>query len=83
VDRNPVLAGTQPLPCGHRPQELVDTERQFSQNRRLALERLRQRIEHDERAAGRAVTKASWRIHDEIVRGNPIRIERPDPPTHE
>jgi peptide chain release factor len=70
----------------HRPSGIVvvvDTERQFSQNRRLALERLRQRIEHDERAAGRAVTKASWRIHDEIVRGNPIRIERPDPPTHE
>jgi hypothetical protein len=37
---------------------------------------------------GRAVTKASWRIHDELVRGNPTRIERPDtqpgsdPPTH-
>ncbi len=68
---------------------VVDAERQFSQNRRLALERFRQRVEHDDRAAGRAVTKASWRIHDELVRGNPTRIELPDtqpgsdPPTHE
>jgi peptide chain release factor len=75
----------------HRPSGIVvvvDTERQFGQNRRLALERLRQRIEHDDGAAGRAVTKASWRIHHELVRGNPTRIERPDtqpgadPPTH-
>jgi peptide chain release factor len=65
----------------HRPSGIVvvvDTERQFSQNRRLALQRLRQRIEHDDRVTDRAVTKASWRIHDKLVRGNPTRIERPD-----
>jgi len=65
----------------HRPSGIVvvvDTERQFSQNRRLALRRLRQRIEHDDMAAGRAVTTARWRIHDELVRGNPTRVERPD-----
>jgi peptide chain release factor len=64
----------------HRPSGIVvvvDTERRFNQNRRLALERLRRRIEHDDEAAGRAVTNASWRIHDELVRGNPTRVERP------
>lgn len=75
----------------HRPSGIVvvvDTERQFSQNRRLALELLRQRIEHDNTAAERAVTATRWHIHDELVRGNPARIERPDtkpgsaPPPH-
>lgn len=64
----------------HRPTGIVvvvDTERQFSQNRRLALQRLRQRIEHDDRAAGRAATTARWRLHDELVRGDPVRTERP------
>ncbi|MEV0329329.1 peptide chain release factor H [Micromonospora echinospora] len=65
----------------HRPSGLVvvvDTERQFSQNRRLALELLRQRIAHDDREAGRVVTAARWRVHDELVRGDPVRVERPD-----
>jgi peptide chain release factor len=65
----------------HRPSGLVvvvDTERQFGQNRRLALELLRERIERDDRAAGRAMDTARWRIHDELVRGDPVRIERPD-----
>ncbi|MFB9547281.1 peptide chain release factor H [Micromonospora sagamiensis] len=65
----------------HRPSGLVvvvDTERQFSQNRRLALELLRQRIERDDREAVRTVTTARWRIHDELVRGDPVRVERPD-----
>ena len=64
----------------HRPSGIVvvvDTERQFSQNRRLALERLRQRIEHDDTVAERAATTSRWRIHDELVRGNPTRVERP------
>lgn len=65
----------------HRPSGIVvvvDTERQFSQNRRLALELLRQRIERDDRVVGRAVTTARWHIHDELVRGNPVRVERAD-----
>jgi peptide chain release factor len=64
----------------HRPSGIVvvvDTERQFSLNRRIAIQLLRQRIEHDDEAAGHAVTTARWRIHDELVRGNPTRIERP------
>jgi peptide chain release factor len=64
----------------HRPTGIVvvvDTERQFSLNRRIAMQLLRQRIEQGDEAAGRAVTTARWRIHDELVRGNPIRIERP------
>jgi peptide chain release factor len=64
----------------HRPTGIVvvvDTERQFGQNRRLALERLRERIERGNDAADRAVTAARWRAHDELVRGNPVRTERP------
>lgn len=66
----------------HRPSGIVvvvDTERLFSLNRRLAMQLLRQRLEHGDDAAGRAVTTARWRIHDDLVRGNPTRVERPDP----
>jgi peptide chain release factor len=64
----------------HRPSGIVvvvDTERQFSQNRRLAIVRLRQRLEGADEAAGRTITTARWHIHDELVRGNPVRVERP------
>ncbi|SCF06586.1 peptide chain release factor [Micromonospora viridifaciens] len=67
----------------HRPSGIVvvvDSERQFSLNRRIALQLLRQRIEHGDEVARRAVTTARWHIHDEIVRGNPVRVERPEPP---
>jgi peptide chain release factor len=66
----------------HRPSGLVvvvDDERQFSQNRRIALELLRQRVERGDEAAQRAVTTARWRIHDNLVRGDPTRVERPAP----
>jgi peptide chain release factor len=64
----------------HRPSGIVvvvDTERQFGQNRRLALERLRARLEHGDRAGERAVVGDRRRIHDELVRGDPTRVERP------
>jgi peptide chain release factor len=64
----------------HRPSGIVvvvDTERQFSLNRRNALELLRQRLEHGDELADRAVTTTRWRIHEELVRGNPTRVERP------
>jgi len=64
----------------HRPSGIVvvvDTERQFSQNRRLALERIRARLERDDRSGERAVVSARRGIHDELVRGNPTRVERP------
>ncbi|GIG88186.1 peptide chain release factor H [Plantactinospora endophytica] len=67
----------------HRPSGtvvVVDTERQFSQNRRLAVELLRQRLADTDSVAGRAVVTARWRIHDELVRGDPVRTERPDGP---
>lgn len=67
----------------HRPTGIVvvvDTERQFGLNRRTAMRLLRERIERGDDAAERAVTAALRRIHDELVRGNPIRIERPGPP---
>ncbi|MBB6345273.1 peptide chain release factor H [Nonomuraea muscovyensis] len=70
----------------HRPTGIVvvvDTERQFSLNRSIAMRLLRQRIEHGDQAAERAVTTARWRIHDELVRGNPTRIERPEPPNQD
>ncbi|UBU12607.1 peptide chain release factor H [Nonomuraea gerenzanensis] len=67
----------------HRPTGIVvvvDTERQLSLNRRIALRLLRERVEHGDDVAERAVVTARWRIHDELVRGNPTRVERPDPP---
>jgi peptide chain release factor len=66
----------------HRPSGIVivvDTERHFSLNRRIAMQLLRQRIEQGDAAAGQAVTTARWRLHDQLVRGNPTRVERPEP----
>ena len=65
----------------HRPSGIVivaDTERQFSLNRRIAIELLRERLERADEAAGRAVVTARWRVHDELVRGNATRTERPE-----
>jgi peptide chain release factor len=64
----------------HRPTGLVvvaDTERQFGQNRRIALDLLRRRLAERDAAAGRAAVTARWEIHDDLIRGNPTRIERP------
>ncbi|MDO3700141.1 peptide chain release factor H [Micromonospora sp. C28SCA-DRY-2] len=64
----------------HRPSGqvvVVDTERRFSLNRRIAVQLLRQRVERGDEAARQAVTAARWRVHDELVRGNPTRVERP------
>lgn len=57
----------------------MDEERQFGLNRRIALDLLRQRVEEGNEAARRAVTTARWRIHDGLVRGDPVRVERPAP----
>ncbi len=35
------------------------------------MQLLRQHIGHRDEAAERAVTTARWRVHDELVRGNP------------
>ncbi|MDF5755096.1 peptide chain release factor H [Spongiactinospora sp. TRM90649] len=64
----------------HRPTGMVvvvDTERQFSLNRRIAMRLLRERLEQGDDAAERAVTTDRWHIHDDLVRGNPTRVERP------
>jgi peptide chain release factor len=64
----------------HRPSGevvVVDTERHLSLNRRRALELLRERLERGNQAAAREVTHSRWQIHDELVRGNPARVERP------
>ncbi|WP_030491634.1 peptide chain release factor H [Micromonospora chokoriensis] len=66
----------------HRPSGIVvvvDEERQLSLNRGIALRLLRQRVERGDEAAQRAVTTARWRIHDGLVRGDPVRVERPAP----
>ncbi|MEU8208947.1 peptide chain release factor H [Micromonospora sp. NPDC049044] len=66
----------------HRPSGLVvvvDEERQFSLNRAVALQLLRQRVEQGDEAARRAVSTARWRVHDDLVRGDPVRVERPEP----
>ncbi|MGS2617161.1 peptide chain release factor H [Micromonospora sp. LZ34] len=66
----------------HRPSGMVvvvDTERQLSLNRRIALHLLRQRLADGDEAARSDLTTARWRIHDELVRGNPTRVERPEP----
>jgi peptide chain release factor len=64
----------------HRPSGLVvvaDTERDLGQNRRVALDRLRRRLEERDRDAGRALDAARWHVHDELVRGDPVRTESP------
>jgi peptide chain release factor len=66
----------------HRPSGevvVVDTERYLSLNRRLALDLLRERLENGNRAAAREVATGRRHIHDELVRGNPTRVERPHP----
>ncbi|WP_027344868.1 peptide chain release factor H [Hamadaea tsunoensis] len=64
----------------HRPTGtvvVVDTERQFSQNRRLAVDLIRRKLAQGDEAAGRAAVTARWQIHDDLVRGNPVRTEKP------
>ncbi|MFF4892833.1 peptide chain release factor H [Micromonospora chersina] len=64
----------------HRPSGtvvVVDTERQFSLNRRIAVDLLRRRIAQADEATRRALTADRWRVHDELVRGDPVRVERP------
>ncbi|MGK5678176.1 peptide chain release factor-like protein [Actinoplanes sp. URMC 104] len=64
----------------HRPSGLVvvvDTERQFGLNRRIALRLLRDRLASGDAAAERAAVTARWRVHDGLVRGDPVRVERP------
>ena len=64
----------------HRPSGLVvvvDTERQFSLNRRIALRLLRQRLARRDETAVRDATTARWHLHDRLVRGDPARVERP------
>ncbi|MDG4801902.1 peptide chain release factor H [Micromonospora sp. WMMD980] len=64
----------------HRPPGLtvvVDTERHLHLNRRIAVDLLRRRVAEGDEAARRAGTTARWRIHDELVRGDPVRVERP------
>lgn len=64
----------------HRPSGevvVVDTERRLSLNRRIAVDLLRERLAAGNRAAAREVATARWHRHDELVRGDPVRVERP------
>lgn len=64
-------------PSGHTV--VVDTERYLSANRRSALSLLRQRVEADAASALDAEATGRWRSHDQLVRGEPVRVERPEP----
>jgi peptide chain release factor len=64
----------------HRPTGtviVVDTERQFSLNRSIAMRLLRERLQRGDDAAARDAITARWRVHDDLIRGNPTRTERP------
>lgn len=64
----------------HRPSGIVvvvDTERQFGLNRSRAMALLRRRLEQLDDASERAADTARWHVHDELVRGAPVRVERP------
>ncbi|MEV1329380.1 hypothetical protein AB0J20_07365 [Micromonospora costi] len=43
----------------------------------LRITGARQRIEDGDEAARRALATSRWRVHDELVRGDPVRVERP------
>ncbi|GAB7046054.1 peptide chain release factor-like protein [Catenuloplanes indicus] len=62
----------------HRPTGLVvvvDTERGFGLNRALALRRLRDRLRAGDVAAGERLKTQRWEVHDDLVRGDPVRTE--------
>lgn len=64
----------------HRPTGLVvvvDDERYLEANRRLALDLLRRRVAELDAAAARSAAAARRHLHDELVRGDPVRTERP------
>jgi peptide chain release factor len=56
---------------------VVDTERRLSLNRELAPDLLRKRLAQAGRAAAGDVATARWHIHGELVRGDPVRVDRP------
>ena len=64
----------------HRPTGtvvVVDTERRLRDNRRIALYQLRQRIDQANTAAQATAHTDRWHLHDQLVRGDPVRVERP------
>ncbi|HET9654577.1 MAG TPA: peptide chain release factor H [Kineosporiaceae bacterium] len=64
----------------HRPTGLVvvvDEERYFEANRRLALDLLRRRLAETAAAATRSAAAARRHLHDQLIRGDPARTERP------
>ncbi len=64
----------------HRPTGLVvvvDDERHLQANRRLALGLLRRRLAEIDAAEVRSADAVRRHLHDELIRGNPVRTERP------
>lgn len=66
----------------HRPSGtvvVVDDERRFSANRRIALQILRERLERGDAEVARVAGADRRSTHDRLVRGDPVRVERPAP----
>jgi peptide chain release factor len=62
----------------HRPSGIVvvaDSERQFTLNRAAALRLIRGRLARGDEDAARALLTARWQIHDDLIRGDPVRVE--------
>ncbi|MFF5288595.1 peptide chain release factor H [Paractinoplanes globisporus] len=63
----------------HRPSGIVvvaDSERQFTLNRAAAMRLIRDRLARGDEDAARARLTARWQIHDDLIRGDPVRVER-------
>lgn len=53
---------------------IAQEERSQYQNRRLALARLAQALEDEEKKKGQEKQQQLWDLHQSLERGNPVRI---------
>jgi peptide chain release factor len=55
---------------------MAQEERSQHLNRRLAMARLAERLEQQAEARRAESRQEQWRSHDELERGNPVRVFR-------